>query len=81
MKRIILELKLPRGIFLVDVDQSKPIFAMKGGKLSGMVVKKDDEWMLGLGGSGGSTGWHNSLRECLEKGEEYGHTFVVDVEV
>ena len=65
-KKIILEKENTDTILFADVDQAKPIFAEKDGELEGMVVKDGRGWMLRLGGSSGSSGYHRTLQKCLE---------------
>ncbi len=65
----------------IPFDKVNPyglIFAKKDGKLVGMVVHDDIGWILMIGGSRGATGYHDSLRECLESYIPYGDEFFVE---
>jgi len=60
------------------IKDSTPIFAKRNGKLSGSVIKDARGWSLSLGGSVRATGYHNTRRECIEAGIEYGHIFYIE---
>jgi len=49
-----------------EVTQNMPIFAWRDGKLSGMIVHEEDGWILRTGGDKGSSGYHKTLRNCIE---------------
>lgn len=81
MRRIILEEAFsPLGlcsntIAFSEVNEYSPIFAKKDGILIGMIVKQDNGWILHVGGSLGATGWHPTLRKCLESCLKRGYEF------
>ena len=82
-KKIVFEEVGGELISFRDVNQSKPIFATKDGKLAGMVVNEkdcdEDGWILRLGGNRGSSSYHETLEECLTNGLKFGYEyFVVD---
>ena len=77
MKRIILEDK-PKEVSFYQIHQSVPVFAKKGEKLKGMVVKEDKGWILRTGGVRGAYGHNQSLFECLRSGTLYGFTFFIE---
>ena len=78
MRRIVLARMDTMTILLDDVDERTPIFAKKEGELRGMIVKENDRWILKLGGSRGATGWHTTLRECLESCLIHGYEFLIN---
>ena len=66
MKKIIID-EQADTIKLSEVNQHKAIFAKKDGVLVGMVVEEDDgRWIVRVGGTGGATGYHASLEDCLK---------------
>jgi hypothetical protein len=65
-------------ILLDNLDESTPIFAKREGKLAGMVVKQDQEWILRTGGNLGANGYHSSRKACLEDGVRLGFKFYVE---
>ena len=77
MKRIILEDK-PKEVSFYSVNPNVPVFAKKGEKLKGMVVKEDKGWILRTGGIRGAYGHSDSLFECLRAGRTYGFTFFIE---
>lgn len=77
MRRIILESIDTGTVLLCDVNENEPIFAKVHGKLKGMIVKDDAGWMVRLGGSSGATGYHETLKRCIESCSEYGYEFFV----
>lgn len=66
MRKIVITEKNDR-ILLKDVNEEEPIFAIKKGASSfcGMVVHEEGRWILRIGGSGGATGFHSTLKKCL----------------
>ena len=79
-RRIILEERDPGTIPFAQVHSGRPIFVEKKGKLRGMVVKDKDGWIVMIGGSRSVTGWHPTLRLCLESCVEYDYEFFVEDE-
>lgn len=78
MRKIILHKEDPDTIPFSKVNQSNPIFAKQNGELRGLVVQEDDRWILRLGGSRGATGYHPSLRECLERASDCDFEFFIE---
>ena len=78
MKKIIFTIAEEDTIDFSKIDESQPIFAIKDNELCGMVVKDPSGWILRLGGSAGSTGWHNSLQECIGSCFCHGYEFFVN---
>lgn len=78
MKEIIINKPQGETIDFVNVNPYAPIFAKLKGKLVGMVVKEDRGWVLRLGRSKSTTGYHNSLLECIEACIPYGYIFIVN---
>jgi len=77
MKKIIFDEKETETIPFSEVNEDLPIFAKKAGKLRGMIVKEDRGWILRTGESSGATGYHDTLRECLESAFPYDYEFFV----
>jgi hypothetical protein len=50
---------------LSKVADDCPVFAMKGGRLKGMVVEDDGGWILKVGGIYNWRGYHETREECL----------------
>lgn len=83
MKKIFFGEKDVQVVNFDFIDNQKPIFAKREGKLVGMVVqdnKYDYQWVLRLGGVSGATGHHITLRGCLESCLKYGFEFFVEEE-
>lgn len=78
MKEIIMYKPQEETICFADVNQYSPIFAKLKGDLAGMVVKEERGWFLRLGRSKSTTGYHNSLLECIESCIPYGYVFFVN---
>lgn len=79
MKKVLVEKPFDPVLVVLDsVDEWTPIFAKENGKLAGMIVQEKEGWILRLGGGAGSTGYHKSLRECLQYGEKYGYEFFIE---
>ena len=78
MKKIIID-ELFDTIKLSDVNTRKPIFAKRHGKLRGMLVLEDDgRWILRNGGSGGATGYHDSVETCIKSCLQYNYEFFTE---
>ena len=78
MKKIIID-EIFDTIKLSDVNVGKPIFAKKHGKLSGMLVLEDNgRWILRNGGSGGATGYHDSVETCIKSCLQYNYEFFTE---
>ena len=84
MKKIVFETVGSELISFGDVDERKPIFAKRDGKLCGMVVNEKlfegDKWILRLGGDSGSTGHHDTLERCLTESLIHGYKYFVEDE-
>lgn len=82
MKRIIFDEITQDEIRFSEIADNVPIFAKKNGILCGMIVWDAhaglDGWVLMIGSSHGATGYHPSLKECLESCVEDGYTFYVE---
>ena len=48
-----------------QIDENKPIFAMKGGKYTGMLVREVDGWILRTGGWRGFSGHYDSREDLI----------------
>ena len=79
MRKIILDQDNDRTIKSHNLSGGEPIFAKRGGKFRGMVVKEDKGWILRLGGSCGATGWNSELQLCLESCIEHRYEFFVEL--
>lgn len=77
MRKIMLHEKDSTTISFAGVDHKDPIFAYRHGELEGMIVQEDGGWILRTGGNSGSSGYHKTLRECLERDMEFGYEFFV----
>jgi hypothetical protein len=66
--------------YLSDIPECDPIFAVRNGKLEGMIVQEEKGWILRIGGPYGSTGFHPTRSELLESefSMEYGYDFYVE---
>ena len=63
-----------------DLNQYRAIFAKKGERFHGMVVKDDrvPGWIIRTGGTSGAVGYHKTLRDCLESGLILGYSYWVE---
>ena len=83
MKQIMLTVS-SKHILLSEVDPNVPIFAMRHGKLVGMVVAErhpdssERGWILRTGGRAGATGHHSNREDCLRSCEKCGYTFHIE---
>ena len=66
------------GINLLEVPEDTPIFAKKGGKLRGMMVKEGGGWIIRTGGEFSSSGWYSSRKECIKKDSGFGFEFFIE---
>ena len=72
MRKIIFDKKL-----LDNIDDSEPIFAIKEGKIYGMVLLFNNHgWALSLGGDFLSNSYHLTRKECIKSNIQYGYEFV-----
>ncbi len=82
MKKIILsDPRKDSGIIdFYDVKHQSPVFAKRKDKLVGMVIQDQTKgkWILKIGGSSGATGYHETLRDCLESCVPYDYEFFVN---
>lgn len=78
MKKILLDECDRNTVKLSLVDQWTAIFAKRDGKLEGMVVKEDSGWVLRTGGEAGATGYHPTIKGCLESCIQYGYEFYIE---
>jgi hypothetical protein len=77
MKRICL-VEVEEQVSLQCVNHHKPIFAKRDGVLCGFVVKEENGWIVRTGGTGGATGTHHTLEECLKSCLKYGYEFYIN---
>ncbi len=76
MKKIFLYNEDSATIPFSKVQENSTIFAKdEHGELKGMIRKEKSGWILALGASSGATGWHETLRECLDSCVEFGYEF------
>jgi hypothetical protein len=75
MKEIIINKPKGETIDFENVNQCGPIFAKLKGDLAGMIVKEERGWILRLGMSKSTSGYHSSLLECIESCIPYGYVF------
>ena len=75
MKKVITE---ETGINLSEVPEDTPIFAKKGGKLKGMLVKDGEGWITRIGGGIGSSGHHSSRKGCIKRDSGFGFEFFIE---
>jgi hypothetical protein len=78
MKTVIMEKEDKDNINFSEINSRRPIFAKKEGRLVGMVTKNGEGWILSLGCEIGATGYHESLKQCMEDCVSYGYTFHVE---
>ncbi len=78
MRKVILKSESPVEIFIDDIDRDEPIFAKQHGKFAGMLIKENDRWILRTGGEFGATGYHDTIRDCIESCLEYNFEFFVN---
>lgn len=81
MKKIIMDETSNERVYFSDVNQNHPIFVKRKGcgQLCGMVVNEalHEGWIIRLGGSAGSSGHHDTLRKCIERGLEHDYEFFI----
>lgn len=77
MKKIILDENRDCDIKFSDVDERFPVFAKRDGKLSGMIVKENEGWILRIGHCTGANGHHDTLKGCVESCLKYDYEFFV----
>jgi len=75
MKEVILVEENKNTIDLWRVDTSRPIFAKKGGKLVGMLLRESDGWVVRYGDGRGVTGHYSTKKECLASTTDFSYTF------
>ena len=84
MKQVIFEKRKNVNVIQLNkVTETTPIFAMREGKLAGMLVqdnltKDNKKWIIKTGGSFGASGLHPTRKECLKSAEKHGYTFFVE---
>ena len=64
-----------------NINPTKPIFAIREGKVAGMLVAENKGCILRIGGVLGSSGYYEDISDCIEAGGKHGYTFHQDVEV
>ena len=78
MRQIILKPE-PKDNSFESLHHGVPVFAKRDGRLEGMVGKDDEGWIVRIGGSAGSYGYHDTLHECLERGvNDFDFTFYIE---
>lgn len=80
MKQVIIVEKRKEDVYEEDLIISTPIFAMKQGKLAGLLVREKDRWILRIGGPVGATGWYDTRKQCMQSCIGLGYTFFVEEE-
>lgn len=79
MRQVIIRKQNEKEIDFDNVHESVPIFAKRDGRLKGLVVREDQGWIVRTGASFGAYGHHDSLYECLERGNKlYNYTFFIE---
>jgi hypothetical protein len=75
-------------ISLNDVASDQAIFAVKDGKIVGMINndsaiynKHNKSWILRLNQDSGAYGFFDTLESCINIGIEMGFTFHIDIEI
>lgn len=82
MKQVITKFEVPKDVVVAEEANHTAVFASKGGRLVGMVIKDDNnKLILKLNGGLGATGWHSSLSEVIRSCDPYGYTFHIDITV
>jgi hypothetical protein len=56
-----------------------PVFAVREGKVAGMIVKEEKGWILRIGGSGRSHRHCSTLYDCIKGGRPCGYNFFIDI--
>jgi len=68
-----------KEIVLGEVNINAAVFAKKDGRWVGMVVLVEDKgWLAALGGGCGSTGYHPSMKDCIQTGHDEGYMFYTE---
>lgn len=78
MRRIVTDKETDAPISIHDVDAREAIFAKQNGRFVGIVIEENKEWVLRLGGSSASTGYHETFEKCIADALPRGFTFYVD---
>ena len=73
-------------VTLSDVPSGTPIFAVRDGKIKGMLVDERElngspKWILKIGGTCGSTGHYSTMEETLRASLNYYDYYVIDPEI
>lgn len=55
-----------------------PVFAKRNGVLRGMIVREEEGWILRIGGTGGASGHHSTLEECIKSCLQYEYRFFIN---
>ena len=62
-----------------DVPEKSFIFGKKGGKITGVLMRETEGWIMRITPTGlGSTGFHSTRQKCLISCRPYFSEFVVE---
>ena len=61
-----------------DINETQPVFAKRSGKLVGMIVKEPRGFILRIGGSCGSNGYHVTIEKLIVTNKEFHYEFFVE---
>ena len=66
-----------------NVGENVPVFAVRSGKICGMVVYENESkgWITRIGGKKGCSGHHNTREMCMVKDSKLGYTFHIDIDL
>lgn len=79
MQRVLIENPTLTNLYENHIDYTRPIFALRGDKVCGMVVKEDDGWILRIGGGSGCCGYFPTRNELMYQcATHYDYDFFVE---
>lgn len=65
-------------IFINDLDDDIPIFAIENGKIRGMFIHESNGWIIRYPDGCGCSGHHNKREECARSAKSFGLTFCIE---
>ncbi len=71
--------EIESSIFADDIGKLIPVFAKdRDARFVGMIVEEKGKWITRVGGGYGSTGWYDTMKECIIAGEGVGYTYYIE---
>lgn len=66
MKKVIITEVEKETILLDHIEETEPIFLVRNGMVTGLLVKEIDKgWIIRVGGACGSTGFYKTRKEAM----------------